>query len=144
MSQTLKNKQQFLRYATVGGINTAIDFGLLFLFKSLGLPLITANILSTTTAFVFSFFANKKYTFKSHGGSLIREMILFTIVTLFGLWVLQSSVIHFSLDTISKYIHDKNLALFAAKFLATSVSLGWNYVFYSLVVFEKKPTNDES
>ena len=141
MRQVIKNNPQVLRFSAVGIVNTAIDFGLLFTFKALGLPVITANIISSTIAFAFSFFANKKYTFKTHGGSLVREIILFTAVTIFGLWVLQSVIIHFSLNYISTIVHDKNTAVFVAKLLATGVSLIWNYVLYSFVVFKKKPVD---
>lgn len=33
----MKNKRQLLRFGVVGGINTALDFGLLFVFKAFGL-----------------------------------------------------------------------------------------------------------
>ena len=138
MKQHIKNSQ-VLRFGLVGTISTVIDFGILFLLKSIGLPIISANIISTGIAFVFSFFANKKYTFKSHGGNLVREIVLFTVVTLFGLWVLQSLVIHGISPYILSYVPDQNIALLIAKLFATGVSLVWNYVLYSLVVFRKKP-----
>ena len=62
--QKIKNNPQLIRFGLVGGVNTALDFGLLFMFKAFGLPIGLANIVSTSIAFVFSFFANKKYTFK--------------------------------------------------------------------------------
>ena len=137
MKQVIKNNPQVLRFSAVGIVNTAIDFGLLFTFKALGLPVITANIMSSTTAFAFSFFANKKYTFKSHGGSLVREIILFTVVTLFGLWVLQSVVIYVTYPWISGLTHSTSSGLLISKLIATIASLLWNYTLYSLVVFKK-------
>src|SRR4051794_35526720 len=89
----VKNKSQKLRFILVGTCNASIDFGLLFTLRALGLPAIPANIMSTFAAFCFSFFANKKYTFKSTNSNLKRELILFVVVTLFGLWVLQTTVI---------------------------------------------------
>ncbi|HMI09815.1 MAG TPA: GtrA family protein, partial [Candidatus Saccharimonadales bacterium] len=89
-----KNNSKKVRFMMVGGINTLIDFGILFTLKALGLPTISANVISTTAAFCFSFFANKKYTFKTTGGNLKREIILFVVVTLFALWVLQAIVIN--------------------------------------------------
>lgn len=123
----------------VGSANTAIDFGLLFLLKSLGLPTITSNIISTATAFVFSFFANKKYTFKTTDTDVKREIILFVVVTLFGLWVLQTVVITGVSILISGLQLSDEVALFFAKICATFVSLGWNYILYSRVVFKKNP-----
>lgn len=125
-----------LRFGTVGAANTAIDFGLLFILRSLGLPVISANIISTTVAFCFSFFANKKYTFKSKGGNVKRELLLFVIVTLFGLWVLQNVIMQLILLPLSTTGIASETSLLIAKVLATLVSLVWNYVMYSRVVFK--------
>ena len=138
----LKNNPRVLRYGLVGIINTAIDFGLLFLLKSLGLPVVIANISSTGTAFIFSFFANKKYTFKTSGTSIIREMVLFVAVTLFGLWVLQTIIIDYSLDLINNVVHNLNISLLIAKLIATAVSMVWNYVLYSKLVFVEANENN--
>jgi len=101
------------------------------------LPVFTANIISTTTAFCFSFIANKKYTFQAHGTNIKREIALFIIITLFGLWVLQNVVIALILFAFSGVSLDDNIKLFAGKVLATGVTLVWNYIMYSRVVFKK-------
>jgi len=137
MKQVIKNNSQVLRFSAVGIVNTVIDFGLLFTLKALGLPVISANIISSTIAFIFSFFANKKYTFKSHGGNLVREIALFTIVTLFGLWVIQSVVIYVTYPWISELTNSTSSGLLISKLIATIASLLWNYTLYSLVVFKK-------
>jgi hypothetical protein cdiviTM7_02105 len=134
----VKNKMQIGRFAIVGTINTAIDFGLLFLLTFLGLPKIAANTVSTGSAFVFSFFANKKYTFKSTNKNIKYEIISFIIITLFGLWVLQNGIIWLITPLIKNIISQEQLALFAAKLLATAVSLVWNYCLYDKVVFKKE------
>ena len=79
------NSGKLLRFALVGGINTAIDIGLLFGLTALGVPKLAANTVSTGTAFIFSFFANKSYTFRAQG-NVRRQLILFVVVTLAGLW----------------------------------------------------------
>lgn len=132
----IKNKRQKVRFGLVGIINTVIDFSLLFGLTLIGLPTITANILSSSTAFILSFLLNKKVTFKTSGTDLKREIGLFIVVTLFGLWVIQNLVIlavEWGLGTsgLSPYI-----ILAIAKVLATGVSLIWNYVMYSRFVFK--------
>lgn len=134
----MKNKMQIGRFAIVGTINTAIDFGLLFLLTFLGLPKIAANTISTGSAFVFSFFANKKYTFKSTNKNVKYEIISFIIITLFGLWVLQNGIIWLITPLIKNIVSQEQLALFAAKLLATAISLVWNYCLYDKVVFKKE------
>lgn len=122
----------------VGGANTAIDFGLLFLLKTFGLPTVPANIISTTAAFCFSFFANKQYTFKSSDTNIAREITLFIVVTLFGLWVLQTIVIQLVVPFITPMGWVQDINLLIAKVCATVVTLVWNYIMYSRVVFKTK------
>lgn len=133
----MKNSSQKVRFVAVGGINTLIDFGLLFGLKALGLPAISANVISTTTAFCFSFFANKKYTFKTAGTDIKREIFLFITVTLFGLWVLQTLVIAFVTGILAPTHLEDGIILLIAKLFATIVSLVWNYVLYSRIVFKQ-------
>ena len=133
----IKNNPQLLRFGIVGGANTALDFGLLFVFKFIGIPVEIANIMSTGIAFIFSFFANKKYTFKTSGTNVIREMLLFVIVTLTGLWGLQTIIITVAHNPLTLVIGNSDVALLVAKLLATIASLTWNYLFYSKLVFKK-------
>ena len=132
----IKNKKEKARFGMVGAINTALDFGLLFLLKSFGLPTISANIISSTTAFVTSFILNKKVTFQTSGTNVKREVLLFVIVTLFGLWVIQNIVI----SIVEWLLRDSSLhglgVLLGAKLLATATTLVWNYMMYSRVVFK--------
>ena len=133
----IKNKTQKTRFIAVGGVNTLLDFGILFALKSLGLPAISANIVSTSAAFCFSFLANKKYTFKTDSTNIKREIVLFFIITLFGLWVLQTIVINVVSYLLSGLNMPGATTLFVAKLCATIVSLTWNYIMYSRVVFRK-------
>ena len=135
----IKNNK-IIRFGIVGAINTALDFGLLLLFTHLGLPKIVSNTLSTGMAFIFSFFANKKYTFRSSSGNVKREIVLFTIVTLFGLWVLQNGVIWLISPLCAALLHNESLALLPAKLAGTIVSLTWNYLTYDILVFRKDIT----
>jgi putative flippase GtrA len=138
MKETLQQHADKLRFALVGGINTVIDFGILFSLVYLGLDKIPSNFVSTSVAFIFSFFANKTFTFKSKTGNAKREFILFIIVTLFGLWVLQPLVIT-AMSYLLTPLHVKEGALLLiSKLVATVVSLIWNYIMYSRFVFKTK------
>ena len=86
MQEIAKKHADKLRFTIVGSINTVIDFSILFTLTTLFNVLKElANFISTFVAFLFSFFANKKYTFKSTSKNLKKQFLLFTIVTLFGL-----------------------------------------------------------
>lgn len=128
-----KKHAEKLRFALVGGFNTALDFGLLFLLVWLGLPKIGSNYISTGIAFIFSFFMNRSFTFKSEGEAK-KQFIPFMVVTMIGIWVLQPIVILFitSIDSL----FNGSINLFIAKLLATLVSLVWNFLMYKKFVFK--------
>ena len=83
---------------------------------------------------------NKKITFKSVSSNkkeLIREMLLFIIVTLFGLWVIQNIVISISIPIFENLLKNKRISLLLSKLIATIFSLIWNFILYKKVVFKK-------
>ncbi|PID30395.1 hypothetical protein CR983_02800 [Candidatus Saccharibacteria bacterium] len=128
------------RFIIVGVCATSIDFGILLLLDSTtSIDTVIANIIATTTAFSFSFTANKRYTFRTSGTNVVREMVLFAGFTLFGLWVLQSIVIRLALPTLQDLLAAHTLAIASAKLLATAVSSVWNYMTYSRFVFRRNP-----
>lgn len=133
MKALIKKHESKLKFALVGGINTALDFGILLILSHLGLNKFVANFISTSTAFIFSFFANRSFTFKSKKDAR-KQVIPFLLVTLTGLWLLQPVVIW--LVSLPLGSLDQTIALIIAKLAATIVSLVWNYILYSRVVFK--------
>ena len=141
MQEVVKKHADKLRFAIVGSVNTTLDFSILFILTMLfNISKELANFISTSVSFLFSFFANKKYTFKSTSKNLKRQFLLFTIVTLFGLWVIQTIIIAAITPVFTNLGINKPAALLISKLIATAASLIWNYTLYSKVVF-KKPKN---
>ena len=135
----LKNSQEFW-FAAIGGLNTILDFVILFGLTSLGISSLIANVLSTGITFINSFSLNKKITFKSVSKSkkeLAREMTLFIIVTLFGLWVIQGVIIFLTLPFFESILKNQKISLLISKLIATVFSLIWNFILYKKVVFNK-------
>lgn len=137
--EQLRKHAEKIRFAIVGGANTALDFGILLILTNLlGLPSIAANYISTSLSFVFSFFVNKSFTFKSKSGNVKKQFALFIAVTIVGLWIIQPLII-WGIESILKPLGwDQNLVLITAKLVATLASLVWNYLFYSRLVFKKE------
>lgn len=133
----LRKHAQKIRFGIVGLANTALDFILLFILVGLGLDKIPANYISTGISFIFSFFVNKKFTFKSKGGNVKKQFAYFIAITIVGLWVIQPIII----TIVSNLLESTGLAeaaiLFIAKVIATGASLVWNYLFYSRLVFKE-------
>ena len=143
MEQLLKKHAEKIRFIIVGGVNTALDFGILFFLTFLGLDKIVANYFSTGIALIFSFFANKSFTFKHKEGNAKKQFILFLVITLFGLWVIQPIIIWGSTTLLASQIPNEAINLFIAKLIATVASLIWNYILYSRIVFKKLPIKTE-
>jgi putative flippase GtrA len=127
-----------LRFGLVGVANTALDFVLLFAFVALGVNQYVANYLSTSLAIVFSYFMNRRFTFRSEGTKR-REVVPFVLVTLTGLWALQPALIWLVTEGLRHVVAQDYVVLFLAKLVATVGSLTWNYLLYSRVVFTRRP-----
>lgn len=132
--------RQELRFAIIGGLNTILDIAiLLFLANFFGFEKIIANIFSTSITFANSFGLNKKYTFQNSAQgkkSLARQMMLFTVVTLFGLWVIQGVIISALQPLAQNATTDPTVATIIAKVIATAVSMIWNFILYKKIVFK--------
>ena len=142
MDQLLKKHAEKIRFAVVGGANTALDFVVLFALTFAGVDKIAANYVSTSVALIFSFFANKTFTFKDKSQNAKKQFILFLIITLIGLWVIQPIIIWVSSNTLASYVTNEAINLFIAKLIATVASLIWNYLLYSRLVFKKTGTSE--
>lgn len=135
---TIKNKREKARFAIVGIANTILDFGILFILTNFGLPSIGANYISTSIAFISSFVINRKFTFQVNGGNVKRQLMLFLIVTMIGLWVIQPIIIWFIEPIFIPLGFAAWVSLLSAKLIATVASVIWNYVLYSRLVFPTK------
>lgn len=135
----MKKSTKPLRFIAVGVANTAIDFIVLLALTAWGMDLVIANIISTSVALTFSFFANRTFTFGStgkKGGQILR----FLLVTLVGLWVLQPIVLVLAVPVLEGFL-SRELSIVVAKLAATVVSMVWNYLLYDSLVFKKdKPS----
>lgn len=138
------------KFGLVGVFNTLIDFVIYNLLSSNGLTLVESNLVSTTVAMVFSFFANKRLVFKKAGGNLFREVVLFWLVSAFGVYILQTGIIKLLTDVWVSPLndlvtlahsagvmgHDTFIIKNGAKIIGTVVSLTWNFFMYKRVVFK--------
>ena len=131
----MKKSTKPLRFILVGIANTAIDFIVLLSLTAGGLPLVLSNILSTSVALTFSFFANRTFTFGSTGKKR-SQAVRFLLVTLVGLWVLQPIVLVLAVPALEGML-SREASIVVAKLIATVVSMVWNYLLYDSLVFRK-------
>lgn len=148
-------KQQVGAFALTGIINTGVDFLLLnigiFVFH---IPILIANIISTSLALLCSYGLNKGWVFGGHRGNKTRAIMLFLLVTLTGLYVLQTGIIylltsHFPhlgnafyavLQVFHIPISNAFVIANIAKAVATVATAIWNFVWYKKVVFASRET----
>lgn len=139
------------KFGIVGILNTLIDFTIYNLASTaLGLSLVASNLISTTVAMIFSFFANKHLVFQKSSRAWHHQVILFYVVTAFGLYVLQTGTIllltsvwtaplHTLVDlchAVGVQDHDAFIIKNGAKVAGSVLSLAWNYIMYKRVVFK--------
>lgn len=142
------------KFGVVGIINTLIDFTIYNLLSSkTTLTLIQSNLISTSVAMIFSFWANRSLVFESRKGNPVKEAIIFFVVTAFGLYVLQNGIIHIltvdwtgPVHLATRIVHsiglsgklsDSFVIKNSAKLAGIVVSLTWNYLTYKKWVFAK-------
>jgi putative flippase GtrA len=140
------------RFGLVGLANTVIDFGAFSLLRLAGIPLLAANLISTSLGMAFSFFANRKYVFAA-GGPWRTQAVLFFLGTAFSMYVLQTVVILGvtrmlpapldAAESIGRVVGLRSSAWAVlirsntAKLCATVVSMTWNFCFYRFAVFHR-------
>ena len=107
------NLRSIVTYSVIGALNTLIDFSLFSLLcLKYGFPGWEANVASYSTAVVFSFIANRRFTFRSASASYfhtIDQFGRFLIVSLIGL--LSSSVTTYLLSPAAGPILAKTVAI---------------------------------
>lgn len=130
---------QLAKFALVGVLNTAIDFGVLnFLINvsgiTSGIGIIFINITSFSLAIINSFFWNKQWVF---GEGKQGNFVTFAIVTFIGL-SLNTGIVYLLTTFVDPIIVTSD-ALWAnlAKVLATGISMVWNFMGYKMLVFSR-------
>lgn len=130
------------RFGLVGVINTIVDIGILnLLVIVLNVPLIPSNIASTTSAMIVSFTLNKQAVFRSKGNTK-RQVFWFFVVTLAGVWGVQTSIVALLHPLLSEVLPSV-ISLLAAKVVGISVGLIWNYLWYSRFVFRSHDNQEK-
>jgi putative flippase GtrA len=133
---------QFARFAEIGVLNAAIDFGVLNLLIAAtgvtsGATIIVLNVISVAIATTNSYFWNRWWTFDAEGGAAGKEFAQFVAVSFVG--VLINSAIVFLGTSLIDPQFGLSAGLWAnlMKVVATVVSLVWNFMGYKFIVFKR-------
>lgn len=124
------------RFGAVGVANTAVDVVSYNILVSIfGVPLIIANVISTTAAMLTSFVLNKKAVFKGSEKGGAKQLALFFAVTFTGIWLVQGGTLVLVSWLLQPLDLPQLVQLNLPKFAGICVGLVWNYLWYSRLVF---------
>lgn len=134
-----------VRFVAVGALNTFIDFAIFNLFVAvLSTGIVIASIVSTTVAMAISYLLNHKAVFRSDQSHSIKQIVLFLIVTLSGIWIIQTLIMVQVLGLLERLFDPAGQSFLlwflqnVAKAFGVVCSAVWNYLGYSRLVFRKK------
>lgn len=135
--------KQFVKFAFVGGLNTAVDLGVLNLLMWFfniyqGLWIIVFNFISVSLAIINSYFFNKYWTFgvKKREGQAV-EFASFVAVSLGG--ALINTLVVYSATTYFEPQFGLSKELWAnfGKIVAIGLAWLWNFAGYKFFVFKR-------
>jgi dolichyl-phosphate beta-glucosyltransferase len=125
--------KQFIKYCLVGGVNTFIDIGALYVFvEYLKIDVITASVFSFIIAVANSFLMNKLWTFRNKSTNYRKQFIKFFIVSVIGLGV--NTIFMFTLVNLL------SIWYILSKVITSFVVLTWNFLvnkFWTFRLFQQ-------
>jgi putative flippase GtrA len=122
-----KELQRFTRFLAVGAVGTFLDFSLLALLKTLGLPTLLANTASFSAGVVNNFTWNRLWTFSdAKQSNWHRQLAQFVLVSLIGL-ALNNSIVLLLEAPLGQLLGQPDYGYLPAKVIATGVVVFWNY-----------------
>ena len=124
-----KELTRFARFLTVGALGTFLDFGLLTVFKLIGMPTLSANSLSFSAGVINNFTWNSRWTFADRRNERLRgraQFIQFLLVSLAGL-AINNAILLLLEAPLGALIGDAAWGYAPAKIVATGVVVFWNY-----------------
>lgn len=120
---------QLRRFLVVGSTTVGIDFFFYIACLEMGIRTSWAKAIGFIAGMVFAWFANRTYTFSSHGGG--RRFLGFALLYILTL-VLNVSVNQYCLSLIGA----SSIAVLFAFFVATGLSAATNFLGMKFFVFK--------
>lgn len=129
LSKLLTTSRQFIKFAVVGTLNTAIDIGLLNLLLFWNWNTLVANTLAFLVAAVNSFLWNKYWTFGDKTGDWKSQLPFYLLVVTVGVGISDLFIYIFSLI----FGWDINVV----KVASIAVIFLWNFLAPKFLIFRK-------
>ncbi len=121
---------QFIRYAIVGGVATAVDWGVFYCSISfLFTGYITALVISFSLGTLVNYVLSRVWVFNVSRMHILSEFIYFTLIGAAGL-IISVVVMRFLVEVLV-------LIPMAARIITTVVTLVWNFTARRFLVFNR-------
>lgn len=144
LSRRLSFFYQFGKFAAVGFLNTAIDFGILHLLSATtgvteGFRIGGVNVPGFGAAAFNGYFWNQLWVFRARDKdeSFFHDFPTFLVVTIAGALVNSAVVVFITTYVPFFEVFSKEMRLTLAKVAATVISMVWNFVGYKFLVFRR-------
>lgn len=131
-----KERERFLKFAIVGAVGALIDFGVMNLLTSAGLPLVPAGMISLLVAVTSNFIGNRYWTYPdSRSRRLTHQLTMFFAVNIAGV-AIRLPILHFIESPLIRALERMHFrAPLSAEFLARNLTLAlaigivmlWNF-----------------
>ncbi len=131
-----KERERFLKFAAVGSIGAAIDFGVMnFMSHSFDMKLVYAGTISFICAVISNFLLNRFWTYPdSRSRHILHQLGMFFVVNAAGI-AIRVPILHFVEPVTLVYFDKLPLHLVSAEFLAKNSTLAlavgivmlWNF-----------------
>jgi len=139
--------KEFLQFGLVGALAYVVDSGLFVLLQHGPLGLLaghpnTANAASATIATIFSWVANRLWTYRGRTQeNMAREALLFALANLGGLFITQFCLLftHHVLGLASPLAD-----MIAAYIVGFGLGTAFRFAFYHYIVFNGTTDDDEA
>ncbi|MBE6146995.1 MAG: GtrA family protein [Firmicutes bacterium] len=125
MKEWIKNHEklvnQILKFGVVGGLAFLIDYCLLFLLTEfLNIHYLISSVISFIISLIFNYILSIKWVFDVTKKQTIKEITIFTILSVIGLGINQV-VMYLGSDIL-------NIHYMITKLAATAIVMVWNFV----------------
>lgn len=95
--------RQLIKFGLVGVTNTTIDYTVYFILtRILTVYFFYSNLISMSFAMIFSFFANKNFTFRNKDNYNISQFVIFLIIQFIG-FIIANSLIYTLVNFVGMY-----------------------------------------
>lgn len=121
---------QLIRYLITGFTAFGIEYSLyVVLYKLIGMNYVIASMIVYALVFLFSFFVNRKWSFKSTG-KLNRQLILYLLLFFFNLIVANAFLLKFLTDVLG-------INALISPFIKMACVVCWNFLIYKYIIYKE-------